>query len=178
MSDPTIPGMATFVHIGWYILNLDYFRELVKQKPVIVRDYTVAVESVVRGKYPVGFLLHEEVALKYIADGAPVDMVSLKEANVISRAAKAISLFNKAPHPNAAKVFINWFLSKEGQIAAQKAMGDHSARLDIPPEGVITRKMRVSGIDYRDVGMDSEEATVKRGERYPILAEIFAPLIK
>jgi ABC-type Fe3+ transport system substrate-binding protein len=33
-----------------------------------------------------------------------------------------LGIVNKAPHPNAAKVFINWFLSRDGQIALQSVM--------------------------------------------------------
>lgn len=44
----------------------------------------------------------------------------------------------RAPHPNAAKVFINWLLSRDGQIAVQKE-GDtnDSLRIDIPKADVM-----------------------------------------
>ena len=35
---------------------------------------------------------------------------------------------NKAPHPNAAKVFINWFLSREGQAVNQKGVRKQSRK--------------------------------------------------
>jgi ABC-type glycerol-3-phosphate transport system substrate-binding protein len=38
------------------------------------------------------------------------------------------------PHPNAAKVFINWLLSKEGQELYGKAMTQGSRRLDVNTE--------------------------------------------
>ena len=44
-----------------------------------------------------------------------------------------VLLYNKAPHPNAAKLFINWFLSKEGQNAWCKEIPQNSARTDVPP---------------------------------------------
>ena len=49
-----------------------------------------------------------------------------------------IALANRAPHPNAAKVLINCFLSREGQMAVQKTgvdePGYNSLREDIPKE--------------------------------------------
>ena len=41
---------------------------------------------------------------------------------------------NKAAHPNAAKVFLNWLLSKEGQLAWQKKSDNNSLRTDIPKD--------------------------------------------
>ena len=39
-----------------------------------------------------------------------------KEGSSFSSGGGSLSLLNQAPHPNAAKVFINWFLSRKGQI--------------------------------------------------------------
>ena len=38
------------------------------------------------------------------------------------------------PHPNAAKVFVNWLLSKEGQEIYGKAMTQGTRRLDVSTE--------------------------------------------
>jgi ABC-type glycerol-3-phosphate transport system substrate-binding protein len=50
-----------------------------------------------------------------------------------------ISLFNRSPHPNAAKVFVNWLLSREGQVLFQNAFADDfsiSVREDFPKDHV------------------------------------------
>jgi ABC-type Fe3+ transport system substrate-binding protein len=39
---------------------------------------------------------------------------------------------NKAPHPAATKVFLNWLLSKDGQLKWQEKSDNNSLRLDIP----------------------------------------------
>jgi ABC-type Fe3+ transport system substrate-binding protein len=41
-------------------------------------------------------------------------------------------LINQAPHPNAASVFLNWVLGKEGQLAWSKALDHVSKRVDVP----------------------------------------------
>jgi hypothetical protein len=43
------------------------------------------------------------------------------------------SIYSKPPHPNAAKVFINWLLTREGQVAWVKDNEDQtcSARRDM-----------------------------------------------
>jgi ABC-type Fe3+ transport system substrate-binding protein len=62
---------------------------------------------------------------------------------------------NKAPHPNAAKVFINWYLSRNGQIAVQKdGTSDeavNSRRIDIPKDDVDPANRLVEGRRYFDV---------------------------
>src|SRR5262245_66617592 len=42
-----------------------------------------------------------------------------------------------APHPNASKVFLNWLLSRDGQMAFQKLTKENSLRVDIPKEGIV-----------------------------------------
>jgi iron(III) transport system substrate-binding protein len=75
--------------------------------------------------------------------GLPVDDFNTtrwKEGSSFSAGGGSLSLLNQAPNPNAAKVFINWFLSRRGQIALQK-LGDtddppNSRRVDIPKDDV------------------------------------------
>jgi ABC-type Fe3+ transport system substrate-binding protein len=56
---------------------------------------------------------------------------------------------DKAPHPNAAKVFLNWVLSKEGQTAIQKeGETNDSLRIDIPKDDVAPVMRRRSGAQY------------------------------
>ena len=55
-------------------------------------------------------------------------------------------LFRNAPHPNAARVAINWLLSREGQKVYQKVRGSDSRRLDIPKDDVRPYNRRVKGI--------------------------------
>src|SRR5437868_162635 len=48
----------------------------------------------------------------------------------------AATLLNKAPHPNAARVYLNWLLTKDGQTEWVKGTNFSSRRLDVaPPPG-------------------------------------------
>jgi ABC-type Fe3+ transport system substrate-binding protein len=64
----------------------------------------------------------------------------LKEGASIVPVTGAIGLINRPPHPHAARLFINWFLSREGQTAYQKSKidfgGADSLRVDIPKDDV------------------------------------------
>lgn len=76
--------------------------------------------------------------------GLPVETVgpyNMKEGASIVPIQGALVLMNRAPHPNAARLFINWFLSRDGQAAYQKqrmlARGSaDSLRIDIPKDDV------------------------------------------
>ncbi len=67
-----------------------------------------------------------------------------------------INIINKAPHPNAAKVFLNWFLSREGQATFQRAEVDagspsDSLRVDIAKDYIPEPDRRRSGVKYLDL---------------------------
>jgi len=67
--------------------------------------------------------------------GLPVGMlVGKPEEGYMSGGFGHLGLINKAPHPNAAAVFVNWLLSKEGQLQWQKKSDNNSLRTDIPKE--------------------------------------------
>jgi len=59
-----------------------------------------------------------------------------------------ISFIDKTPHPNAVKLFVNWLLSREGQIEFQKRDGSDSFRIDIPKQNVSRENRRIEGADY------------------------------
>jgi len=73
------------------------------------------------------------------AQGLPVNWFTpahFKEAVAISGGPAHVAVVNKSPHPNAAKLFINWFLSREGQLMVQNIAAKHgdgvdSLRMDI-----------------------------------------------
>ena len=60
---------------------------------------------------------------------------------------------SQPPHPNAARLFVNWLLSREGQTVFQRA-GQHAVqfrrilRTDIPKDMVRCEVRRVDGVKY------------------------------
>ncbi len=60
-----------------------------------------------------------------------------------------LAFMDKAPHPNAARLFINWLLSRKGQMAFQRILQDHdSRRIDIPKDDVPEYNRRREGVKY------------------------------
>lgn len=79
--------------------------------------------------------------------GLPVNIVNaqqMKEGYAITTGPNTLRFFNPAPNPNAAKVFINWFLSRDGQTAFEKVVKSPSLRVDTPknliPDSLVPKK--------------------------------------
>ena len=92
-----------------------------------------------QGRVPVLIGGVDAIVEQRMSQGVPIaiaDPRQIREGSDLSPANGALGLFNRAPHPNAAKVFINWLLSKEGQTVFAQAQGYVSGRADVPlPEG-------------------------------------------
>ena len=90
---------------------LDYFKKLAEQDPVIMRGSTVRVQLAAAGEFPL--VIAYANIIQYLTEkGAPVEWVPLEPA-IIS--VNTVMLGAKASHPNAAKLLVDFTLSKEGQ---------------------------------------------------------------
>lgn len=87
------------------------------------------------GKYHMHVLAKFENTENARKQGLPVMQIfSEKEGDTISTGSGHIIAFKNAPHPNATRVYLNWFLSREGQLIWQKLTGRNSFRTDIPKD--------------------------------------------
>jgi iron(III) transport system substrate-binding protein len=96
------------------------------------------------GKYQIDVLAKLENTENARKQGLPVRQVfSEKEGDTISSGSGNIISFKNAPHPNATKVYLNWFLSRDGQTAWQKLTGRNSLRTDISKDMIQYREEQV-----------------------------------
>ena len=110
-------------------------RLLDDQAPVITEDYRQQVEWVAQGRYPIGIGVIETTLRSFQKEGVGKNIRPLKDPKLTSVVSGfgCVMAINRAPHPNAAKVYINWLLSQEGQGIYAKVSGDNSRRLDVAP---------------------------------------------
>jgi ABC-type Fe3+ transport system substrate-binding protein len=121
----------------------------------LFRDYRQGPDWLAVGKYAICFFCDVDVSKQ---QGLPVDTFGprvFKEGGGLVQQFGTLALINRAPHPNAARVFINWLLSRKGQIALQKTLvgsesPPDSLRIDIPKDDVPVHSRRVEGVDYID----------------------------
>ncbi|MBM2812212.1 MAG: ABC-type Fe3+ transport system periplasmic component [Chloroflexi bacterium] len=117
------------------------------------------VNWVAQGQYPIGLMPNPTEVVTAIEQGLPlafVDPAQLREGAVIGPGGGTVALMANAPHPNAAKVFINWLLSRDGQIAWQREVKQNSLRVDIPKDGLREINIPKPGITY-DVTAATED---------------------
>jgi iron(III) transport system substrate-binding protein len=151
-----IPWQFLYYHPD---LGPKYLRRLFSEMDVtLVADLRQAVDWLGTGKFTVGMPIQGGTIYKAKNQGLPVNEFGafhFKEGVNLSSAFGSLALMNRAPHPNAAKVFINWLLSREGQSLFQKVIsqpGDprNSRRIDVPKDHVPPDEQRRDKMSYFD----------------------------
>lgn len=178
MNDPTVsgPGQRFVGPTATKIKGWDYMKELAKQKPVINRDQRLQVEWVARGKYAIGLGMQTDLTTEFVNTGAPIVEIVPEDNFNASAGASTMALINRAAHPNAAKVFINWILDKEGQTILSRSSGTASIKTNVATDHLSRARRLDPAKKYYIV--DNEEYALKEGEYIAKAKEIFADLLK
>jgi len=120
-------------------------------------DFRQGTDWLASGKYQLCMLCRLRRAQEQGLPVAEVSPYQFKEAPGIGSNNGAIVLMNNQPHPNTAKVFINWYLSREGQIAFRQANNTQedetttSMREDLPLSVVPEAARRRKDVDYIEI---------------------------
>jgi ABC-type Fe3+ transport system substrate-binding protein len=102
------------------------------QQPVISRDGRQAAQFLAQGSYAILLGPDSTAVDQFRHQGYPLQFVFPTDApSILSGGWGLISLMNKAPHPNAAKLFINWLAGRQGQEPFAKAVLSASLRTDV-----------------------------------------------
>ena len=129
-------------------------------KPFISNDIRIIESSLVNGRFHWGYSTSVSTFDQLMAQGAPISNVFPRALTFISEldgggTARSFSVAKNPPHPAATKLYINWFLSREGQTLMQASLPDPfadcayvSLREDIPPGLTCPRERRVAGATY------------------------------
>jgi len=103
--------LVGLIHAWGYEKAVDFFKKLARQDPVPGRGHTQRTQLLAAGEFPLALAYTHTVEWAKF-QGSSVDWVNL-EPVVIK--VDGLMLGSKAPHPNAAKLFIDFMLSQEGQ---------------------------------------------------------------
>lgn len=173
MDDPTVSGVGIGIIsvLGAKIMGWDFIRELAQQDPVIQRDARLEFEWLAQGKHFVLVAVKPELSLEFKQAGAPIETIVPEEGGAVTSGTGVIAAFNRRPHDNAARLFINWLLTKEGQRVFARAYSAPSARVDVPTEGLNPVTIPKPGVEY--FRNNDEDFVIKRGEYMKTAREIF-----
>ena len=117
-------------------LGPKYLKRLVGEMEITISRNVVQLgDWLAQGKFAIalGGVDCPDLALK----GLPVAPLFLEGLAAVGAGNDPASMLASAPHPNASKVFLNWILSREGQMAFQKLTKENSLRIDIPKDGIV-----------------------------------------
>jgi iron(III) transport system substrate-binding protein len=169
------PGRSYYRHV-WVALGPEKATEhlrRIRAQAVIDRDQRRAIESVAKGKYAI-FVAPSSGVLEQLGPRG-IKFSVLEEfkdiGGHITGSFGSLAVINRAPHPNAAAVLINWLLTKEGQLVWSKAMNAVSRRVDVPTDHLPDYSIPKPAGKYWD--SDSEEAQTQTAEEEKILKELF-----
>jgi iron(III) transport system substrate-binding protein len=164
ISDPRTPGSGSSM---WSYMNFikgeEYLKRLVGQNLFVTRDLRLLAENLAKGKIAVTSGIGYSEFLPFIKAGLPVTPLPVpKEGLYVSGGYGHLTIFKNQPHPNAAKVFVNWLLGREGQEIFSRGMGVGTRRLDVDTKwlrdfGVIAAKDGLTIDQYYKLENQSED---------------------
>ncbi len=134
IRDPRLPGPGSEGLTGAMDLGEDYWRKMAQQDVVLVPSSGRHIDMIALGEIALDVFPSHTRGEAAMNAGAPLRFIHLKEGSSITT--KGPAILKDAPHPNAALVFLNWLMSREGQIAISKPQGRITIRTDIEEDWI------------------------------------------
>jgi iron(III) transport system substrate-binding protein len=162
MPSPLYSGAAA-IHMGVLTrvptLGWPYYEELAKNGTQSARGNGAVFDSVAGGQKLYGVLV-DFMAIRNKLKGSPVEFVFPKDG--VTAITEPVGILSTAKNPAAARAFVDFILSRDGQLLASK-QGMFPARTDVtPPEGFPElAKIKILPADIAAI-LTSDEADKKR----------------
>jgi len=168
LNDPRIGGSGISLwSFMWEIKGEDYLKKLVQQELFLSRNLRQVADALAKGKLAVTIGLGRSEYEPFLNAGLPIKEVPTpKEGLPASSGYGVLGIVKNPPHPNAMKVFVNWFLGKEGQEFYAKVMKQGTRRLDVDTKwmsqiGVDAAKDVMTLADYHRLRNHLEDKVIK-----------------
>jgi ABC-type Fe3+ transport system substrate-binding protein len=153
-DDATLYVFDTIVEkYGW-----DYMKKYMAQKPNFIQGHLAELRSIADGTNAVTFDSTSSTtgALKKL--GQPIDF-AFPAHDTMPTFVITAGIFKDAPHPNAAKLFLDCYMAKE----QQSRLGTYSARTDVdPPAGLKPLAAYKIAAEYRQFVSDEKTLVALR----------------
>ena len=152
-TDPTEDdaGLSVFNLIvekyGW-----DYMDKYMAQKPAFVTTGHAAVSNAIAAGEKLATFDSTSTTPRLKQQGKPIEPV-FSQADPTPVFLVGAAIFKDAPHPNAAKLYLTWYLAKE----QQSRTGTFSPRADVPPPAGLA-PLSSYNIDSRFRALVSDES--------------------
>ena len=133
-----------------------YIKGLGAQRPVLVDSITPASQKILSGEVPIGFTFTKYIVI-YGKEGAKLDYVRVDK---MLGDGQYVGISSKPPHPNSARLFIDYLLSEEGmKILAE--VGE-----TVPRKGVFPAFKDAEKIKYLEFDELDEKGFAEKSQEY------------
>ena len=122
-------------HLAWYVMRKlhgdDFWQKFGKLEPRGFDSYVQQFDRTVSGQDKVIATAQYSGYLIARGKGAPITFVNPEEGMIATPG--VMGVVDKAPHPEAARLFLDWYLGVPGQTTMTRTIRNYSARTDVPP---------------------------------------------
>jgi ABC-type Fe3+ transport system substrate-binding protein len=124
----------------------------VDQKVVFTREERQSADWLARGTYPIQYPANPRYVQPLIEQGFPIEVNQSFEdfPGQLSSGSGVVALINRAPHPNAARLFVNWLASPEGLEVYSRTQRTPSNRVDLDESWASVSERPKPGVEYFD----------------------------
>ena len=149
-ADATKSGSSYTLLVTWLTIygkneaGWKFVEDLLRQCKVLPKS-SMTYQGVANGEYPIG-LTFEQAAFEYLKGGAPIGLIYPSEGTAITLDGSAV--IKNAPHPNAAKLFLDFTVSKEMQDLMVEKFGRRSVRKDVGSPAGLPALDKIKAISY------------------------------
>jgi iron(III) transport system substrate-binding protein len=141
MNSNNIMFLAAMMSFFGKEKGMDFLQKLAAQNPQVRGGGTLLVTLLAAGEFPMVFSINENNVENFKLKGAPIEWMRL--ADPFYGETVPVGIMAGAAHPNAARLFVDFVLSKEGQELFRD-LGKIPARKDVTPRiGIDRDKLRM-----------------------------------
>lgn len=153
-EDPTATGAGANLASRFYNqLGEEFVKKLyIDQKVVYTRERRQFTDWLARGTQPICLNCREDDVRPLLKEGFKIlEIFELSDVpGAINGSPWMLTVANKAPHPNAARIFVNWLASKEGIETYSRGYGSATLRTDVDESFLSPGNIPKTGVNYFD----------------------------
>ena len=151
----------------------DYWKKFAELNPRAFDSYVQQFDRTVNGQDKVISTAQYSGYLQFKAKGAPIAFVNAPEG--LPATPGVYGILENPPHPQAARLFMDWILGVPGQKALADATALYSPRADVPPPAGRHSDHRLQGARADRLGHVPEDphpvrARVGQDDRHALTA--------
>ena len=124
--------MAVMLEIMGEAEGIAFMKKLAAKDLYMRENKNLLTQLLAAGEFPVLANTYLETFAKIQKAGAPIEWVAGR--NPIPASTHLLGIYAHARHPNAAKLFVDFLLSREGQSLTANAIGTYPANPDVESE--------------------------------------------